>query len=250
MDDEIVRALDKKVSLKSGGHLIIEQTEAMITIDVNTGGFLGGHSLEETVFRTNLEAAAVIPRQLRLRNLGGIIVIDFIDMEDAEHQRQVMRALEKACEVDPTRTRIEGFSSLGLVQMSRKRTRESLLQQVCEPCVRCAGSGLVKTAASTCVELFRAIIEDARIRCEAQQREGSYQIRASSEVVDRLLDEDAEQLRDAFQRRSAGTSAFRWSPATDRVSSMWYWFRTCAAVDVRWCASQESFRNDFAVQAV
>ena len=195
VDDEIVRALDKKVPLRNGGHLVIEQTEAMITIDVNTGRFLGGHSLEETVFRTNLEAAAVIPRQLRLRNLGGIIVIDFIDMEDEDHRPQVMRALEKACEADPTRTRIEGFSSLGLVQMSRKRTRESLPQQICEPCIRCAGSGLVKSAASTCVELFRAIIEDARVRCEAQQREGSYQIRAASEVVDRLLDEDAEQLR-------------------------------------------------------
>ena len=90
----------------------------MISIDVNTGGFLGGHSLEETVFRTNLEAAQAIPRQLRLRNLGGIIVIDFIDMEDEEHQRQVLRALEKAAEADPARTRVEGFSALGLVQMS------------------------------------------------------------------------------------------------------------------------------------
>lgn len=195
VDDEIARALDKRVNLKSGGHLVIEQTEAMITIDVNTGGFLGSTSLEETVYRTNLEAAAAIPRQLRLRNLGGIIIVDFIDMEDDEHKRQVLRALEKACELDPARTRIEGFSSLGLVQMSRKRTRESLLQQVCEPCARCAGSGLVKTAESTCIELFRAIIEDARIRCEAGQREGGYQIRSSADVVDRLLDEDAEQLR-------------------------------------------------------
>lgn len=195
VDDEIARALDKRVNLKSGGHLVIEQTEAMITIDVNTGGFLGSTSLEETVYRTNLEAAAAIPRQLRLRNLGGIIIVDFIDMEDEEHKRQVLRVLEKAAELDPARTRIEGFSSLGLVQMSRKRTRESLLQQVCEPCARCAGSGLVKTAESTCIELFRAIIEDARIRCEAGQREGGYQIRSSADVVDRLLDEDAGQLR-------------------------------------------------------
>ena len=192
VDAEIARALEKKVPLKNGGHLVIEQTEAMTTIDVNTGGFLGVHSLEETVFRTNLEAAQVIPRQLRLRNLGGIIVIDFIDMEDEEHQRQVLRALEKACEVDPAKTRLEGFSSLGLVQMSRKRTRQSLAQQVCEPCGVCAGVGLVKTPESTCLEVFRAIIEDAR---DAAPDAGSYLIRTTCEVVDRLLDEDAPQLK-------------------------------------------------------
>jgi ribonuclease G len=200
VDDEINRALNRRVDLKSGGHLVIEQTEAMITIDVNTGGFLGSHSLEETVYRTNLEAAQIIPRQLRLRNLGGIIVIDFIDMVDEEHQRQVLRALEKACEVDPARIRLEGFSSLGLVQMSRKRTRESLAQQLCEPCEQCAGLGIVKTAASTCVEIFRAIIEDASLRCEGQQREGSYLVRSGSQVVDRLLDEDAGFLSSLAQQ--------------------------------------------------
>ena len=194
VDAEIARALEKKVGLKNGGHLVIEQTEAMITVDVNTGGFLGVHSLEETVFRTNLEAAQVIPRQLRLRNLGGIIVIDFIDMEDDEHQRQVLRALEKACEADPAKTRLEGFSSLGLVQMSRKRTRQSLVQQVCEPCHVCAGVGQVKTPESTCLEIFRAIIEDSRVVCAAST-EGTYLIRTTLEVVDRLLDEDAPQLK-------------------------------------------------------
>lgn len=194
VDDELERALVRRVDLKSGGHVVIEQTEAMITIDVNTGGFLGSHSLEETVYRTNLEAAAIIPRQLRLRNLGGIIVIDFIDMEEQEHQRQVLRALEKACDQDPARTRLEGFSSLGLVQMSRKRTRESLAQQICEPCDQCAGIGTVKTSATTCVEIFRSILEDANLRCEGQQREGSYLVRSGSRVVDRLLDEDARFL--------------------------------------------------------
>jgi ribonuclease G len=193
VDDEIGRALDRKVSLKNGGHLVIEQTEAMITIDVNTGGFLGTKSLEETVFRTNLEAAAIIPRQLRLRNLGGIIVVDFIDMEDEEHQRQVLRALEKAAEADSARIRIEGFSSLGLVQMSRKRTRESLIQQVCEPCSQCDGVGFVKTPESTCLEAFRAIVEDARSRCEGPRQD--YLIRSTPDVVDRLLDEDADQLK-------------------------------------------------------
>src|SRR5690606_9771958 len=197
IEEELTRALLKRVPLKSGGYLVIEQTEAMITIDVNTGGFLGASNLEDTVFRTNLEAAQAIPRQLRLRNLGGIIVIDFIDMEDEEHRRQVLRALEKACEADPARIRLDGFSSLGLVQMSRKRTRESLAQQVCEPCAECDGLGLVKTPQTTCIEVFRAILQDARARCSRTARPGTeedrgeYLIRASEAVVDRLLDEDA-----------------------------------------------------------
>ena len=193
VEDEIERALHKRVSLKCGGHLVIEQTEAMITIDVNTGGYLGSKSLEDTVFRTNLEAAGAIPRQLRLRNLGGIIVVDFIDMEVEEHQREVLRALEKACESDAARIRIEGFSSLGLVQMSRKRTRESLVQQVCEPCSQCGGAGFVKTAESTCLEVFRAIVEAAGRPCRESRED--YLIRSTSDVVDRLLDEDAEQLQ-------------------------------------------------------
>ena len=192
VDDEIARALHKKVTLKSGGHLVIEQTEAMITIDVNTGGYLGTKNLEETVFRTNMEAAAIVPHQLRLRNLGGIIVIDFIDMEEEEHQRQVLRTLEKAAEADSARIRIEGFSSLGLVQMSRKRTRESLIQQVCEPCAQCGGAGFVKTPESTCLEVFRAIIDSARMRGEGPKQD--YLIRSTPEVVDRLLDEDAATL--------------------------------------------------------
>jgi len=194
IEDELVRALDSKVTLKSGGTLVIEQTEALISIDVNTGGFLGGHSLEETVFRANMEAAAAIPRQLRLRNLGGIIVVDFIDMVDEEHQRQVLRALEKAVELDPARIRMEGFSTLGLVQMSRKRTRESLAQSLCSPCGQCAGVGLVRTAESTCVDVFRALNQDYQARCRHKQVEGEYLIRATESVVDRLLDEDAEHL--------------------------------------------------------
>jgi len=199
VEDELQRALEKRVALKSGGYLVVEQTEAMTTIDVNTGGFLGVANLEDTVFRTNVEAAQVIPRQLRLRNLGGIIVIDFIDMQDEEHQRQVLRALERACEGDPARVRFDGFSSLGLVLMSRKRTRESLAQQLCEPCGHCSGQGYVKTAQSTCIEAFRAILQDARARADGNARLDSgddmeYLIRAAGPVVDRLLDEDAEQL--------------------------------------------------------
>ena len=204
LEEELNRALAKKVPLKSGGHLVIEQTEAMVTVDVNTGGYLGTSSLEETVFRTNLEAAQAVPRQLRLRNLGGIIVIDFIDMMDPEHQRQVLRTLEKASEEDPARIRIEGFSTLGLVQMSRKRTRESLLQQVCQACSECAGQGVVKSPQTTCVEVFRAILQDARSRCAADSGigTGEYLIRATEDVVGRLLDEDADQL--AWLSRETG----------------------------------------------
>ncbi len=194
VEDEVQRALESGVLLRSGGSLIIEQTEAMISVDVNTGGFLGGHNFEETVFRTNMEAAAAIPRQLRLRNLGGIIVIDFIDMEDPEHQRQVLRALEKAAEADPVRTRIEGFSALGLVQMSRKRTRESLAQVMCAPCANCNGQGIVRTAESTCVEVLRTLAQDYQARCNQKGGKGDYLIRATEAVVDRLLDEDAEHL--------------------------------------------------------
>ena len=194
VEDELQRALQPHVNLKSGGSLVIEQTEAMISIDVNTGAYLGGHSLEETVFRANLEAAQAIPRQRRLRNLGGIIVIDFIDMQEEEHQRQVLRALEKACESDPARTFVDGFSSLGLVQMSRKRTRASLAQTVTNDCTSCQGTGLVRTAESTCVEVLRAVAQDYQAKCRTKVVEGDYLIRATESVVDRLLDEDAEHL--------------------------------------------------------
>lgn len=192
VDDEVARALQPRVEMKCGGYLIIEQTEAMTTIDVNTGSYLGSYSLEETAYRTNLEAARAIPRQLRLRNLGGIIVIDFIDMQDDEHQRQVLRNLEKACEPDRTRVCIDGFSSLGLVQMSRKRTRGSLAQQVCEPCRVCHGTGIIKTDESTCIEVFRAILQDSDAHCG--ETRGDYLVRAPEGVVDRLIDEDADHL--------------------------------------------------------
>ncbi len=194
IEDDLSRALGARVELKCGGYLVIEQTEAMTTIDVNTGGYLGGYNLEETVYRTNLEAAAAIPRQLRLRNLGGIIVVDFIDMEDAEHQRQVMRALEKACESDTAKLRFEGPSALGLVEMSRKRTRKSLVQQMCQPCRTCDGRGVVKTAESTCYDIFRAIETDARRRRGENSDVADYLVRAEQAVIDRLLDEDAQSL--------------------------------------------------------
>ncbi|MBS7325330.1 MAG: ribonuclease G [Thiopseudomonas sp.] len=191
IEDEIQRALERKVPLKSGGYLIIDPTEAMTTIDVNTGAFVGHRNLEETIFKTNLEAAMAIARQLRLRNVGGIIIIDFIDMEDEEHRRQVLRTLERQLERDHAKTHITGLTELGLVQMTRKRTRESLSQLLCEPCATCQGRGELRTAETVCYEVFREILREAR----AYQAEG-YLVLASQNVVDRLLDEESANLAD------------------------------------------------------
>ncbi|NLY56927.1 MAG: Rne/Rng family ribonuclease, partial [Gammaproteobacteria bacterium] len=191
IEDEIQRALERKVPLKSGGYLIIDPTEAMTTIDVNTGAFVGHRNLEETIFKTNLEAAMTIARQLRLRNVGGIIIIDFIDMEDEEHRRQVLRTLERQLERDHARTNIIGITELGLVQMTRKRTRESLEQILCEPCPSCAGRGIQKTAESVCYEIFREILREARA-----YQAGGYMVLASQAVIDRLLDEESGNVAD------------------------------------------------------
>jgi len=189
VEDEIQKALERKVQLKSGGHLVIDQTEAMTTIDVNTGAFVGHRNLEETIFKTNLEAAQAICRQLRLRNLGGIIIIDFIDMTEEEHKRQVMRALEKCLAKDHAKTQISEVSSLGLVEMTRKRTRESLEHVLCETCSCCEGRGSQKTAETTCYEIFREIMREAR-----QFDVETLLVLASQEVIDRLLDEESTHM--------------------------------------------------------
>jgi ribonuclease G len=189
IEDEITKALERKVQLKSGGYLVIDQTEAMTTIDVNTGAFVGSRNLEETIFKTNLEAAQAIARQLRLRNLGGIIIIDFIDMLDIEHQRQVLRTLEKSLEKDHAKNHISEVSSLGLVQMTRKRTRESLEHVLCESCPICAGRGTIKTIETICYEIFREIIREAR-QFETQQ----FLVIASREVTDLMLDEESTSV--------------------------------------------------------
>ena len=191
VEDELQKALSRKVQLKSGGYVIIDQTEAMTTIDINTGAFVGHRNLEETIFKTNLEAARAISRQLRLRNLGGIIIIDFIDMEDPEHQRQVHRMLEKMLERDHAKTKITGVSELGLVEMTRKRTTESLGQVLCEPCPICDGRGFLKTTETVCYEVFREILRVNR----AYDAE-SYLVMASQSVVDRLLDEESDNVAD------------------------------------------------------
>ena len=190
IDDELQRALGRQVSLKSGGYLIIDQTEAMTTIDINTGAFVGHQNLEETIFKTNMEASQAIARQLRLRNLGGIIIIDFIDMEHEDHKRQVLRSLEKHLEKDHAKTQICEVSPLGLVEMTRKRTRESLEHVLCEPCKTCHGRGSIKTTETVCYEIFREILREARLYDEAQQ----LLVMANQDVVDRLLDEEAANL--------------------------------------------------------
>ena len=189
VEDEIGRALDKQVPLKSGGYLVIDQTEAMTTVDVNTGSFLGQRNLEETVFRTNLEAAQAVARQLRLRNLGGIIIIDFIDMHDAEHRRQVLRTLEKSLVKDHAKTTVYDFSPLGLVEMTRKRTVESLERQLCEPCHECGGRGTLKTAETVTYEIFREIVRAVR-----QFDAARLLVIASPKVVGRITDEESNAV--------------------------------------------------------
>lgn len=189
IDDEIERALARRVDLKSGGYLIIDQTEALTTIDVNTGGFVGGRNFDETIFKTNLEAAHVIARQLRLRNLGGIIILDFIDMAAQEHRDTVLSELRKALARDRTKSAVNGFTSLGLVEMTRKRTRESLSHIVSESCVVCAGKGHVKTARTICYEILREIEREAK-----QFNPREFRVVASQPVIDLFLEEEAQPL--------------------------------------------------------
>ncbi len=186
IEDEISKALNPKVVLKSGGYLLIEQTEAMITVDVNTGGFVGARNLNETVFKTNLEAAQAIARQLRLRNLGGIIVIDFIDMPEAAHQKQVLQAMEKALERDPMKTKVHGFSRLGLVEMTRKRTRESLQHILCDPCETCSGTGFMKHTETVCYDIFREITRNV-----SAYEPRNYIVLAGQPVIERMLNEES-----------------------------------------------------------
>ncbi len=186
---EIEKALSRRVDLKSGGYLIIDQTEAMTTIDVNTGGFVGGRNFDDTIFRTNLEAAQAMARQLRLRNLGGIVIADFIDMDNPEHREAVLAEFRKALSRDRTRVTVNGFTSLGLIELTRKRTRESLAHVLCEPCPCCKGSAQVKTPQTVCYEILREIVLAAR-QFEARE----YRVIAHQRVIDLFLDEESQSL--------------------------------------------------------
>jgi ribonuclease G len=189
IDDEIAGALARRVELKSGGYLIIDQTEALTTVDVNTGGYVGTRNFDDTIFKTNLEAALAIARQLRLRNLGGIIIIDFIDMGREDHQAAVLAELRKQLARDRTRITVSGFTQLGLVEMTRKRNRESLAHMLCEPCPTCQGKGQVKTARTVCYDILREILREAR-----QFNPKEFRVIASATVVEMLLDEEGQHL--------------------------------------------------------
>ncbi|MCP5267497.1 MAG: ribonuclease G [Zoogloeaceae bacterium] len=189
VEDEIEKALARRVDLKSGGYLIIDQTEAMTTIDVNTGGFVGVRNFDDTIFKTNLEATQTIARQLRLRNLGGIIIIDFIDMDSSEHREAVLAEFNKALARDHTRLTVNGFTALGLVEMTRKRTRESLAHVLCEPCPTCAARGEVKTARTVCYEILRELLREAR-----QFNAREYRVIGAPNVIDLFLDEESQGL--------------------------------------------------------
>lgn len=189
VEEEIERALGRRVNLKSGGYLIIDQTEAMTTIDVNTGSFVAGRNFDDTIFKTNLEAALAIARQLRLRNLGGIIILDLIDMESQEHKDAVLAELNKALARDRTKISVSTFSALGLVEVTRKRTRESLAHVLCEPCPACDGKGEVKTARTICYEILRELLREAK-----QFNPKEFRIMASQVVVDMFLEEESQHL--------------------------------------------------------
>ncbi|WP_281559624.1 ribonuclease G [Thalassomonas sp. RHCl1] len=186
---EIQRALHRKIELKSGGSLIIDQTEAMTTIDINTGAYVGHRNLEETIFSTNIEATQAIARQLRLRNLGGIIIIDFIDMNSEEHKHRVLHSLEQAMSKDKVKFSVHGFSSLGLVEMTRKRTRESLEHVLCSECSVCSGRGNLKTVETVCFEILREIV-----RVNRAYDADKFIVYASSEVSEFLVNDEYHNL--------------------------------------------------------
>ena len=206
VEDEIEKALARRVNLKSGGYLIIDQTEDMTTIDVNTGGFVGHSNFNETVFKTNLEAAQAVARQLRLRNLGGIIIVDFIDMEDEDHRLAILEEFRKALALDRTRITLNGFTSLGLIELTRKRTRESLSHVLCEPCPCCKGSAQLKTPQTVCYEILREIVRASR-----QYSAREFRIIAHPSVIDLFLDEESQSL--------AGVSDFIGKPITLQTSA-------------------------------
>jgi len=201
IDEEIAKALARRVELKSGGYLIVDQTEALTTIDVNTGGFVGARNFDDTIFKTNLEAAQAIARQLRLRNLGGIIIADFIDMAREDHRESVLSEFKKQLRRDRVKTMAGGFSQLGLVEMTRKRTRESLARMLCEPCAVCEGKGIVKTPRSVTYDIFREILREAR-----QFNPREFRIVASPKVIELFLDEESQHL--------AGLSEFIGKPVS------------------------------------
>ncbi len=189
VDEETTKALGRRVDLKSGGYLMIDQTEALTTVDVNTGGFVGARNFDDTIFKTNLEAAGAIARQLRLRNLGGIVIADFIDMSRDDHREAVLAEFRKQLARDRVKTMVGTFSPLGLVEMTRKRTRESLEHMLCEPCAACSARGSLKTARSVAYDILREVLREAR-----QFNPREFRVVAAPQVVELFLDEESQHL--------------------------------------------------------
>ena len=199
IDVEISKALEKKVWLRSGGYIIIENTEALTVIDVNTGRFVGKNDLNETIFKTNMEAAKEIAYQLRLRDIGGIIIIDFIDMDDELHRDELFNTFKEAVKRDKSRVNILKLSEFGLVQMTRKRHSENLNQMMCEPCYYCAGEGVLKSRRTICYEIFRKISRNS------DRADGSaVTVRVNPRIADMLLKEEeltVNQLETDIRKR-------------------------------------------------
>jgi len=196
---EISKALGRRVWLKSGGYIIIEPTEALTVIDVNTGRYVGKRDLEETILRTNLEAAKEIAYQLRLRNIGGIIIIDFIDMEKEKNRERVFTALREALAHDRARSNILKISELGLVEMSRERVREDLLRVLCDGCLYCERRGYIKSATTICYEIFREIR-----RIGSSREESKVIVSVHPTVANLLFDEEragVETLEREYHKR-------------------------------------------------
>lgn len=195
LETEINRAMAKKVWLKSGGYIVIEDTEALVSIDVNTGRFVGKHNLEETIVKTNLEAVKEIAYQLRLRNIGGLIVIDFIDMEREDDREKVWSALVEALKKDKAKTNVLKMSELGLIEMTRQRTRENINRLLREPCFYCQGEGSLLSKTSVCYEAFRDLEREA-----ARTKEASLVLSVNPLIKEMMLDEERHALGDLEDR--------------------------------------------------
>jgi ribonuclease G len=187
---EIERALGRRVWLKSGGYIVIDQTEALVSVDVNTGRFVGKRDPEETILKTNLEAVREVVYQIRLRNIGGIIIIDFIDMEKEENKEKVFEALAQELKADRSRTRILKISEMGLVEMTRKRVRESLSRTLCQPCPYCDGRGIIKSTTTVCYEILREI---RRVHTH-DPKSTKLKVNAHPSVADMLLEDESVYL--------------------------------------------------------
>ncbi len=193
---EISRALQDKIWLKSGGYIVIEQTEALTAIDVNTGSFVGKRNLEETTLKTNLEAVKEIAYQLRFRNIGGLIVIDFIDMEKQANKDRVFQALKEALAQDKAKTNILPMSDLGLIEMTRKRTRENLSSLLCEPCFYCEGKGTLKSVRTVCYEIFREVERE----CAGFRDPGNIYVFVNPQVEEVIREEEQDSILDLERR--------------------------------------------------